>query len=124
MTIPGPGGDLTIRVYHPFGAAANGGRPVQGALPVLIWIHACLCRCPGRRDGPTYQLARAEQQPTRGPAPCFAGVPVTASRYDGMMHEFFSAAAILDKAEQAQHEAADLLKASFGGIGSPMALSN
>ncbi|WP_219414320.1 alpha/beta hydrolase fold domain-containing protein [Pseudonocardia nigra] len=42
-----------------------------------------------------------------------AGVPVTASRYDGVMHEFFGAAAVLDKAAQAQTEAAEHLRRSF-----------
>jgi acetyl esterase len=38
-----------------------------------------------------------------------SGVQVTATRYDGVMHEFFGAAAVLDKAEQAQREAAQFL---------------
>ncbi len=35
-----------------------------------------------------------------------AGVPTTHSHYDGVMHEFFGASAVLDKAEAAQQEAA------------------
>ncbi|GAB2597741.1 alpha/beta hydrolase fold domain-containing protein [Kribbella endophytica] len=42
-----------------------------------------------------------------------AGVTVVHSRYDGMMHEFFGAAAVLDKAGQAQQEAADHFAAAF-----------
>ncbi|MGH3720300.1 MAG: alpha/beta hydrolase fold domain-containing protein [Pseudonocardiaceae bacterium] len=42
-----------------------------------------------------------------------AGVPVTATRYDGVMHEFFGAAAVLDKAELAQREAAEHLRRNF-----------
>ncbi|MGH3792790.1 MAG: alpha/beta hydrolase [Pseudonocardiaceae bacterium] len=42
-----------------------------------------------------------------------AGVSVTATRYDGVMHEFFGAAAVLDKAEQAQRETAEHLRRSF-----------
>lgn len=42
-----------------------------------------------------------------------AGVPVTATRYDGVMHEFFGAAGVLDKAAQAQQQAADHLRAAF-----------
>ncbi len=41
------------------------------------------------------------------------GVPVTATRYDGVMHEFFGAAAVLDKAEQAQSQAAQHLRDAF-----------
>lgn len=36
-----------------------------------------------------------------------AGVPTTSSCYDGVTHEFFGASAVLDKAEQAQQEAAE-----------------
>ena len=43
-----------------------------------------------------------------------AGVPTTLSNYDGVMHEFFGAAAVLDKAERAQREAADHLRRAFG----------
>lgn len=45
-----------------------------------------------------------------------AGVPTTASRYNGVMHEFFGAAAVLDKAEQAQQEAAAHLRAAFSTV--------
>lgn len=49
-----------------------------------------------------------------------AGVEVTATRYDGVMHEFFGAAAVLDKAEQAQQEAAEHLTRAFGlPVGAP-----
>lgn len=36
-----------------------------------------------------------------------AGVPTTSSHYQGVMHEFFGAAPVLDKAEQAQPETAE-----------------
>ena len=36
-----------------------------------------------------------------------AGVAVSVRRFEGMMHEFFGASAVLDAAEQAQQEAAD-----------------
>lgn len=36
-----------------------------------------------------------------------AGVPTTSSHYQGVMHEFFGAAPVLDKAEQAQRETAE-----------------
>lgn len=43
-----------------------------------------------------------------------AGVPVTATRYDGAPHEFFGMAAVVDKAEQTQQEAALHLRRAFG----------
>ncbi|MEV0731634.1 alpha/beta hydrolase fold domain-containing protein [Polymorphospora sp. NPDC050346] len=42
-----------------------------------------------------------------------AGVPTTLTCYDGVMHEFFGAAAVLDKAQRAQQEAAQHLRESF-----------
>lgn len=41
------------------------------------------------------------------------GVPVTVRHYQGVMHEFFGAAAVLDKAEAAQQEAAAHFTAAF-----------
>ncbi|MGY1887465.1 alpha/beta hydrolase fold domain-containing protein [Blastococcus sp. SYSU DS0753] len=43
-----------------------------------------------------------------------AGVPTTHRHYQGVMHEFFGAAAVLDKAEQAQQEAARHFVRAFG----------
>jgi acetyl esterase len=43
-----------------------------------------------------------------------AGVPVTVSRYDGMVHGFFSMTAVLDAARQAMAEAATALRAALG----------
>jgi acetyl esterase/lipase len=43
-----------------------------------------------------------------------AGVPTTLHHYEGVMHEFFGAAAVLDKADQAQHEAAHHFLRAFG----------
>jgi len=58
---------------------------------------------PLRSEGEAY--ARRLQQ---------AGVPVTATRYMGVMHEFFSMPAVLDKAKQAVREAAAGLRSAFG----------
>ena len=41
-----------------------------------------------------------------------AGVATTATGYDGVMHEFFGAAAVLDKAEQAQRQVAEFVTAA------------
>lgn len=46
-----------------------------------------------------------------------AGVAARLSRYDGVMHEFFGAAAVLTKASQAQQEAADHFMRAFGTVG-------
>ena len=43
-----------------------------------------------------------------------AGVPTNHTYYPGVMHEFFGASAVLDKAEQAQQEAARHFLAAFG----------
>ena len=42
-----------------------------------------------------------------------AGVPVTLSRYDGMIHGFFRMPAVMDKANEALAESASALKAAF-----------
>lgn len=44
-----------------------------------------------------------------------AGVPTTATYYEGVMHEFFGASAVLDKAEAAQQEAAAHFAAALDG---------
>ncbi len=44
-----------------------------------------------------------------------AGVPVTVSRYDGMIHGFFGMAYIFDKAKEAFAEASQALRAAFDG---------
>jgi acetyl esterase len=46
-----------------------------------------------------------------------AGVATTLRHYDGVMHEFFGAAAVLDKAERAQREAADHVTRAFSRTG-------
>lgn len=44
-----------------------------------------------------------------------SGVAVKAVRYDGMVHEFFGLAGMVDKAKEALTEAAEGLKAAFNG---------
>lgn len=46
-----------------------------------------------------------------------AGVPTTCTRYPGVMHEFFGASAVLDKAEQAQRQAAQHFLEAFAAAG-------
>jgi acetyl esterase len=48
-----------------------------------------------------------------------AGVPTTEHHVSGVMHDFFGAAAVLDKAEQAQQEAAQHFLRAFGAAREP-----
>ena len=50
-----------------------------------------------------------------------AGVPVTVQRYDGVTHEFFGMAAVVDKAKQAQQFAGEKLRAAFAETPTPEA---
>jgi acetyl esterase/lipase len=65
----------------------------------------------------------AERDPLRSQGEQFAeqveaaGVDCRCLRYDGVMHEFFGAAAVLDKAEQAQREAAEHFRRAFTLVG-------
>jgi acetyl esterase len=43
-----------------------------------------------------------------------AGVPVTATRYDGMFHSFLTFTGVLPSADRAHAEIADALRAAFG----------
>ncbi|HEY0699642.1 MAG TPA: alpha/beta hydrolase, partial [Micromonospora sp.] len=45
-----------------------------------------------------------------------AGVPVTATRYDGMVHGFFAMAGVLDDGRLAHAQAADQLRRWFGTV--------
>jgi acetyl esterase len=42
-----------------------------------------------------------------------AGVPTTLSRYDGMIHGFFRLPGVIDRANDALAEAADVLRVAF-----------
>ena len=48
-----------------------------------------------------------------------AGVPVMVQRYDGVTHEFFGMAAVVDKAKQAQQFAGEKLRAAFAATPTP-----
>jgi acetyl esterase len=69
---------------------------------------------------PPTLVITAERDPLRSQGEEFArrleaaGVTTTATRYNGVMHEFFGAAAVLDKAEEAQREAAAHFLRAFG----------
>ena len=63
---------------------------------------------PLRSDGEAYADALRE-----------AGVPVTLQQYDGVTHEFFGMAAVVDKAKQAQQFAGEKLRAAFAATPNP-----
>jgi acetyl esterase len=68
---------------------------------------------------PPTLVITAERDPVRSQGQQFAGmleasgVPTTHRHYEGVMHEFFGAAAVLDKAEQAQQAAAEHFRRAF-----------
>ena len=68
---------------------------------------------------PPALVVTAERDPLRSQGESFAdrliaaGVPTTASRYAGVPHEFFGAAAVLDAAANAQQEAAHHFSLAF-----------
>lgn len=65
-------------------------------------------------------VVTAERDPLRSQGQAFAeslraaGVPTTTKHYDGVMHEFFGAGAVLDKAQEAQREVAQHFRHAFG----------
>jgi acetyl esterase/lipase len=68
---------------------------------------------------PPALVITAERDPLRSQGKEFAarlsaaGVPTTLTRYEGVMHGFFGASAVLDKADAAQREAARHLLSAF-----------
>lgn len=69
---------------------------------------------------PPAMVITAEVDPLRSEGEAYAnrlreaGVPVVHKHYDGVMHEFFSMPAVIDKAQQAVSDAASELKTAFG----------
>ncbi|MGY1835763.1 alpha/beta hydrolase fold domain-containing protein [Blastococcus sp. SYSU DS0510] len=114
---------------------AADGRPLNRALLSWMAMHAFEGRPEGARDPRVDLLGWSREQlalmpPTlvitderdvlRSQGQLFAekleaaGVPTTHRYYPGVMHEFFGAAAVLEKAEQAQQEAARHFVRAFG----------
>ena len=50
-----------------------------------------------------------------------AGVATTVTRYDGMIHGFFSMTAVVDKSQQAMDQASSALRSAFSEVGSASA---
>lgn len=69
---------------------------------------------------PNATLITAEFDPLRDEGEAYGkrlndeGVPTTITRYNGVMHEFFSMSGIIDKAQQAVMQAATELRVAFG----------
>lgn len=69
---------------------------------------------------PRATVITAEIDPLRDEGEAYAkrlngeGVPTTMTRYNGVMHEFFSMAGVIDKGKQAVMQAATELRAAFG----------
>ena len=64
-------------------------------------------------------MITAEYDPLRDEGEAYAarlraaGVPVTLTRYDGMIHAFFRRTELFDKAKVAMQQAADALRRAF-----------
>ena len=82
--------------------------------------YACPLRAADVRGVPPALVITAEFDPLRDEAEAYArrlrdaDVPVTLSRYDGMVHGFFGMGALVDRARDAVAEAARALRTAFG----------
>ncbi|HVN85934.1 MAG TPA: alpha/beta hydrolase [Candidatus Binatia bacterium] len=94
---------------HYLSDGAEGANPY--ASPLRAQSHAGL---------PPALVITAEFDPLRDEGEAYAarlraaGVPVTATRYDGMIHGFFGMAAMLEQGKRAVEQAAGGLRAAFG----------
>jgi acetyl esterase/lipase len=109
-------------------------RPLTRALLSWMAMHAFAGK-PGAAEDPRIDLLGLSEEQLSGMPPTLvitaerdvlrsqgqefarrleaAGVPTTHSHHAGVMHEFFGAAAVLDKAEEAQQEAAQHFTRAF-----------
>lgn len=109
-------------------------QPLNKALMQWFWGHylpsdadgqhpyASPLQAPDLSGLPPAMVITAEIDPLRSEGEAYAnllraaGVPVVHNHYDGVMHEFFSMPAVIDKAHQAISDAAGELKAAFESV--------
>ena len=120
--------DTTTASYNTYAAAKPLNRPMMG------WFAKHTVRTPADLQDPRINLVaanlkglppvtiiNAEIDPLRDDGPMLqralrdAGVEVEHRKYDGVAHEFFGQATVVDKAKEAQAYAGERLKASLGG---------
>lgn len=120
--------DTTTASYNTYANAKPLNRPMMG------WFARHTTRTPADLQDPRINLVAAnlkglppvtiitaEIDPLRDDGPMLeralrgAGVEVEHRKYDGVAHEFFGQAAVVDKAKEAQQYAGERLRASLGG---------
>jgi acetyl esterase len=90
-------------------------KPEDGQNPL-----ASPLRASDLRGLPSATVITAEYDPVRDEGEAYAarlreaGVPTVLTRYDGMMHGFFSMSGFIDRAEEAVSQAAEALRNAFG----------
>ncbi len=108
-------------------------KPLNRAMMMWFWNHylkseadgsnpyASPLRATNFRNLPPATVITAEIDPLRSEGQAYAqqlqkaGIPVKATNYNGVTHEFFGAGAVVDKAKQAVREAVAGLRSGFRG---------
>src|SRR5437899_1182685 len=140
-TVPGPRGEIPVRVYTPEGHAPSAktaayrenaeGYSLTAKMMHWFWNHYCgknpdlsdpyLCplRAKDLKRLPPALVVTAEFDPLRDEGEAYAarlregGNQADLKRYPGMIHGFFGMGPLLTKAREATKEAASALRAAF-----------